>query len=76
MVQDPAQFYEAGCSFGEFQAWLSDFSAETLHEIVPHFHDTPVRYSDLRAEVEEKIRFLLDRESECCVLMRMMKGPF
>lgn len=79
-VKQPKQFYEAGYSFGEFQAWLSDFPAETLHEIIPHFHDTPVRFQDLRnavemnaagrcAEVEEEIRFLLDRERESRVLM-------
>ena len=82
-VQQPEQFYEAGYSFGEFQAWLSDFPAETLHEIIPHFHDTPVRFQDLRdavekdadgrrSSVEEEIRFLLDRESECGVLMEAL----
>ena len=80
MVQTPEQFYGAGYSFGEFQAWLSDFPAETLYEIIPHFHDTPVRYEDFRKaveadaanrrhEVEEEIRFLLEREDECRVLM-------
>ncbi len=80
MVQTPQQFYEAGYSFGEFQAWLSDFPAETLHEIIPHFHDTPVRYQDFYAalerdadgrcaEVQEEIDFLLAREDECSVLM-------
>ena len=79
-VQTPSQFYEAGYSFGEFQAWLSDFPAETLHEIIPHFHDTPVRYQDFYAalerdadgrcaEVKEEIDFLLARENECGVLM-------
>ncbi len=79
-VQVPEQFYEAGYSFGEFQAWLVDFPAETLFEIIPHFHDTPVRYQDLYAaierdadgrcaEVEEEIRFLLAREGECNVLV-------
>ncbi len=80
MVQEPQQFYEAGYSFGEFQAWLSDFPAETLYEIIPHFHDTPVRYQDFYAalerdadgrcaEVAEEIAFLLERENECSVLM-------
>ena len=79
-VQRPEQFYEAGYSFGEFQAWLSDFPAETLYEIIPHFHDTPVRFQDLRDavekdaagrcdEVKEEIEFLLSREDECRILM-------
>ncbi len=84
MVQTPKQFYEAGYSFGEFQAWLSDFPAETLFEIIPHFHDTPVRYEDFHkaieedkvgrcAEVEEEIRFLLDREDEGRILMDALR---
>ncbi len=79
-VQTPTQFYEAGYAFGEFQAWLSDFPAATLHDIIPHFHDTPVRYQDLyaalerdadgrSAEVQEEIDFLLAREGECSILM-------
>lgn len=85
MVQEPEQFYEAGYSFGEFQAWLSDFPAATLHDIIPHFHDTPVRYSDFRfaverdaakrrAEVEEEIAFLLEREKEAGALMDGLKS--
>ncbi len=84
MVNEPKQFFEAGYSFGEFQSWLSDFSAETLHEIIPHFHDTPVRYTDFRhavrmnvkdrrAEVQEEIDFLLARERECNVIMRGLR---
>ncbi len=81
MVQQPEQFYEAGYSFGEFQAWLSDFPAETLYEIIPHFHDTPSRFADLhkaveedragrRAEVEEDLAFLFAREQDCGVIMQ------
>ncbi len=80
MVRDSHQFYEAGFSFGEFQAWLSDFPAETLHEIIPHFHDTPSRFADFKAalkadeksrrqEVEPEIQFLLAREQEGGALM-------
>ncbi len=80
MVQQPEQFYEAGYSFGEFQAWLADFPAESLSEIIPRFHNTPSRYADLRqavaadvagrcANVKEELRFLLEREQDCNVLM-------
>lgn len=78
-VVKPELFYEAGRSFGEFQDWLSDFPAQTLSEIIPNFHNTPKRYKafrqsveqdavDRRVQVEEEIRFLLDREAECSVL--------
>ncbi len=76
VVETPEQFYEAGREFGEFQGWLSDFDAGTLTEIIPDFHNTPVRYKALheaidndaagrRGEVEDEIRFLLDREEDC-----------
>ncbi len=76
LVEKPQHFYEAGRSFGEFQGWLSDFPAQTLAEIIPNFHNTPVRYETFRRSVEadvkgrrggveEEIRFLLERESEC-----------
>ncbi len=78
-VFQPELFYEAGRSFGEFQGWLSDFPAQTLSEIIPNFHNTPVRFGTFRqsvekdiagrrAGVEEEIRFLLDREDECGIL--------
>lgn len=78
-IVKPELFYEAGRSFGEFQDWLSDFPAQTLSEIIPNFHNTPKRYKafrqsveqdavDRRVQVEEEIRFLLDREAECSVL--------
>ena len=79
MVEKPEHFYEAGRSFGEFQECLSDFPAQTLTEIIVNFHNTPVRYqmfrqsieadeAGRRGEVEEEIRFLLDRESECSAI--------
>lgn len=78
-VKKPELFYEAGRSFGEFQGWLSDFPAQTLSEIIPNFHNTPVRFENFRksvekdavgrrAEVEDEIRFLLEREAECGIL--------
>lgn len=79
MVEIPEQFYEAGRSFGEFQGWLSDFPAQTLAEIIPNFHNTPERFKAFRkaveadeagrcGEVEEDIRFLLEREGECGII--------
>ena len=78
-VVKPELFYEAGRSFGEFQGWLSDFPAQTLFEIIPNFHNTPERFKTFRqsverdavgrrAQVEEEIRFLLEREAECSLL--------
>ena len=50
--------YEAGRAFGDFQAQLSGYPAGTLHEIIPDFHNTPVRLQQLRdaAKADQKGR--------------------
>ena len=37
-------FRQSAIAFGEFQKNLKDFPANTLHEVIPHFHDTKDRY--------------------------------
>ncbi len=65
-------FCEVGRAFGAFQRELADFDASVLSETIPAFHDTVQRYTHFdaavakdvasrRAEVEEEIRFFLDR---------------
>ena len=66
-------FRQSAIAFGEFQKNLKDFPAETLHEVIPHFHDTKDRYrlfkeavaADLAGrakDVAEEIAFYMDRE--------------
>ena len=75
-------FYEAAEAFGTFQRALADFPAQTLHETIPHFHDTVDRIRQLRqsvaldplgraAEVQPEIAFVLTREHELGTLCRM-----
>lgn len=72
-VESAEDFYESAVAFGNFQRLLSDFPAETLHETIPSFHDTRVRFAAFQkaveedvcgraAEVAEEIRFVLERE--------------
>lgn len=42
---------QSGVAFGTFQNQLAAFPAHTLVEIIPHFHDTPVRYTQLREAI-------------------------
>ena len=51
-AESPAQLYEAGKAFGNFQKMLSDFDASTLFEVIPQFHDTANRYRNFEAAVE------------------------
>ncbi len=46
-VENARVFYEAAKAFGRFQQMLSDFDASVLKEIIPDFHNTPVRYAQL-----------------------------
>ena len=43
----------AGKSFGEFQQYLSDFPVKDLHIVIPHFHNTIMRYEALQKAAEE-----------------------
>ena len=50
-----ADFYESAVAFGRFQNLLSDFPAETLHETIERFHDTPDRYRQLHEAVDKNL---------------------
>ncbi len=44
--------YQSGYAFGLFQNQLADFPAGTLHETIPHFHDTPDRFRLLHEAIK------------------------
>ncbi len=44
-VRSPELAYQAGRAFGEFQHLLADLPAPPLHETIPDFHNTPLRYA-------------------------------
>ena len=79
LVKKPEDFYHCGIAFGNFQNLLSDFPADSLHEIIPNFHNTPLRYQTFldavnadkfgRAkEVENKINFVINRANKMSLL--------
>ncbi len=78
-------FYESAVAFGRFQSQLADFPAETLHETIPNFHNTPARYAQLRTAIDEdacdrvrfvqpEIDFILEREKEAGTIQRMLES--
>ena len=84
IIGEAEYFRQAGCAFGEFQGFLADFPAETLHETIPHFHDTPQRMAQLReavqrdtvgraAAVREEIDVLLSREKESAAIVTALE---
>ena len=72
-VERPEQFYESAVAFGNFQSQLRAYPAETLHETIVNFHNTPDRFRQLMdavredkcgrlAEVEAEVTFAKERE--------------
>ncbi len=51
-VERPEQFYESAVAFGNFQYMLRDYPAQSLHETIVNFHNTPDRYRQLMEAVE------------------------
>ena len=50
--EDENIFCESGHAFGRFLSMLDGFDAASLHETIVQFHDTPKRFRDFRAAVE------------------------
>ena len=82
-VEKPEDFYQSAVAFGHFQRMLADYPAETLHETIVDFHNTPVRLEKFKkalaadicgraSQVQEEIQFVLDREADTYVLMDML----
>ena len=81
-AETPEDFYQSARAFGCFQQQLSDFPAASLHETIPHFHNTPDRYRKFRLaiqsdccgrlqEVEREVDFLMQREEKAGTLQHM-----
>ena len=79
-AESEADFAESGAGFGAFQRMLADFPAHTLHETIPHFHDTPDRYRIFKeavaadalgrvCEAHREIDFALAHEKDAAALM-------
>lgn len=76
-------FYESALAFGRFQQQLADFPADTLHETLPNFHNTPDRYrllkeavrSDvcgLAKTVQGELGFIMAREEEAGTIQKLL----
>ena len=80
------QLFEASArAFGRFQYMLRGYPAHTLHETIPHFHDTEDRFAKFQAalaadkldrakDVQDEIRFVLNRQADCSVAMEALRS--
>ncbi len=68
-------FRSAGSTFGRFMKLLADYPADTLHETIVNFHNTPARYENFLRAVEADIKsrkavcqdaidFVIDRKAD------------
>ncbi len=74
-VERPEQFYESAVSFGNFQYILRNYPAETLHETIVNFHNTPDRLRQLAEAVERDEKGRL-REVKAEVEFAMARQEF
>ena len=83
IIDSEEVFYNAGTAFGAFQQALADYPSETLIETIPNFHNTYSRFLDFkkavaddlsgrRANVQDEIQFILDREANTHVLLNFI----
>ena len=52
-VQSPAQAFQAGRAFGEFQFLLVDLPGQRLDETIPYFHHTRRRFAALQQAIQK-----------------------
>ncbi len=83
-AETPELFAASGRAFGRFQRLLKDYPAQTLHETIPHFHDTEDRLQKFKAalasdplgragDCRPEIDFVLAREADCSVALNAMR---
>ncbi|MBR2315160.1 MAG: aminoglycoside phosphotransferase family protein [Clostridia bacterium] len=77
-------FKDAGQAFGHFMNQLAEYPADTLHETIVNFHNTPARYNDFMKAVDEdakgrmvevlkEIKFVMDRKADTSKLTDLME---
>ncbi|MGI6732220.1 MAG: phosphotransferase enzyme family protein [Anaerovoracaceae bacterium] len=80
VASGPDDMYEAARVFGKFQSLLSAYPAEKLHDTIPDFHNTKVRFNTFlevlekdalnRAkDVQPEVDFVLSRKDEMGILV-------
>ena len=82
VIENTRMAFEAAKAFGGFQQDLVDLPGHRLFEVIPDFHNTPMRLEQLKQaaredvcgrkkEVERELDFFLAREEEAAVLVKL-----
>ena len=54
-IENKKHFENAGRSFGNFQKHLAEYPMGSLHETIKDFHNTPKRFDNLEAAIENNL---------------------
>lgn len=60
VVEKPEHFYQSAVAFGNFANLLAEFDASKLYEPLPNFHNTVVRFENLKKAIENNKAGRLD----------------
>ncbi|MBO6263043.1 MAG: phosphotransferase [Clostridia bacterium] len=55
MTEDLKVIEECGAGFGDFQNYLAEYPADELAIVIPHFHNTVMRYATFKKSVEDNL---------------------
>lgn len=80
VIEAPSMALETARMFGWFQGMLTDLPGPTLHETIPDFHNTPMRFKAFQAVLQKdpcnrakgaqpEIDFILEHADICDVLL-------
>lgn len=53
VAENEEHFCQSGVGFGRFARFLDGFDASEIKDVIPHFHDTPLRYEAFIEAVEK-----------------------
>jgi len=84
LAERTEDFYLSGLAFGNYQRLLADYPAHTLYETIKDFHNTKVRFKNLKKAIDKdiysrvkyaqkEIEFALAREREAGILVDMQE---
>lgn len=85
VVEKKEHFYQAAVAFAKFQKMLAEFDASQLHESIPNFHNTRMRFENFKKalaenksgrakDIQDEINFVLEREKYSDVFVDMLKS--
>ena len=85
IVKSPLDYYNNAVALAQFIKNLQDFDATLIHEVLPNFHNTKVRYEnfiksleldkmDRAKDIKEEIDFVISRKDYCGRIVDLIKS--